>query len=192
MRQVKDMRQQLHSIEINLATEKQTVLDLKAQLQQAKEAARVAREAIEAAVAASYEHGVKDTKARLTEEVAVVCKDYCTESWRVAMDRAGVPVDFVLRRIDNIFFLEDIREIPDSDPPEKLLSTSTSVLDPIVPKGKGVDEEAQPPAKDKSSKDALTIRDVVLRAKDAESKSKAGDDYPEIDGPAKSPTKDKA
>ena len=186
------MHQQLHSIEINLATEKQTVLDLKAQLQQAKEAARVAREAIEAAVAASYEHGVKDTKARLTEEVAVVCKDYCTESWRVAMNRAGVPVDFVLRRIDNIFFLEDIREIPDSDPPEKLLSTSTSVLDPIVPKGKGVDEEAQPPAKDKSSKDALTIRDVVLRAKDAESKSKAGDDYLETDGPAKSPTKDKA
>ena len=52
------MRQQLHLTKINLTTEKQSVLDLKAQLLQAKEAARVAREAAEAAVAASYERGV--------------------------------------------------------------------------------------------------------------------------------------
>ena len=189
-RQAEDMRQQLHLTEINLATEKQAVLDLKAQLQQAKEAARVAREAAEAAVAeaavaASYEHGVKDTEARLTEEVVVVCRDYYTESW-------GVLADSKLRRIENIFFLEDIREIPNSDPPEKLVSAPTAVLDPVIPKGKGMDEEAQPSAKDKSSEDALTIRDVVSRAKDAESKSKAGDDHPETDGVAKSPTKYKA
>ena len=191
-RQAKNMRQQLHLTEINLATKKQTVLDLKAQLKQAKEATRVAREAVKAAMAASYECGVKDTEARLTVEVAVVCRDYCTESWGVAMDRAGVPTDSKLRRIENIFFPEDIREIPDSDPLEKLLSVSTAVPDPIVPEGKWVDEEAQPSAKDKSSEDALTIRDVVSWAKDAESKSKTGDDQPETDGPAKSPTKDKA
>ena len=108
------------------------------------------------------------------------------------MDRAGVPADSKLRRIENIHFLKDIREIPDSDPPEKLFSAPTAVLDPIVLEGKGVDEEAQLPTKDKSSEDALTIRDVVSRAKDAESKSKAKDDHPETDGPAKSPTKDKA
>ena len=79
-RQVEDMCQKLHVTEINLATEKQAVVDLKAQLQQAKGAARVAREAVEAAVKASYKHGVLDTMTRLTEEVAVVCKDYCTES----------------------------------------------------------------------------------------------------------------
>ena len=73
------MHQQLHLIEINLTTKKQMVSDLKAQLQQAKEAARLAREAAEATVAASYEHGVKDTEARLTEEVVVVCRDYVTE-----------------------------------------------------------------------------------------------------------------
>ena len=54
--------------------------NLKAQLLQAKEVAHLAREAAEAAVVASYEHGVRDTKARLTEEVAVVCRDYVTES----------------------------------------------------------------------------------------------------------------
>ena len=56
------------------------VSDLKAQLLQAKEAACLAKEAAEAAVAASYERGVKDTEARLTEQVAVVCRDYVTES----------------------------------------------------------------------------------------------------------------
>ena len=107
----------------------------------------MAREAAEAAMAASYERGVKDTEARLTEEVAVVCRDYCTKSWGVAMDRAGVPADSELRRIENIFFPEDIREIPDSDPLEKLLSALIAVPDLVVPEGKGADEEAQPLAK---------------------------------------------
>ena len=56
------------------------VSDLKAKLSKAKEAACVAREAAEAAVVASYERGVTDTEARLTEEVATVCRDYITMS----------------------------------------------------------------------------------------------------------------
>ena len=79
-KQVKDMRQQLHLSEINLTTEKQMVLDLKAELSKTKEVARLAREAAEVAVATSYEHGVADTEARLTEEVATVCRDYITMS----------------------------------------------------------------------------------------------------------------
>ena len=110
-KQAEDMRQQLHLSEINLATEKQMVSDLKAQLLQEKEAARLAREAVEAAVAASYERGVANNKARLTEEVAAVCRDYITVSWEVALDRAAVPADSDLRKIMNIFFPEDIREI---------------------------------------------------------------------------------
>ena len=80
-KQVEDMRQKLHITKINLATEKQAVLDLKAQLQQAEDVARVAREAAKAAVKASYERGVLDIEARLTEEVAVVYRDYYIESW---------------------------------------------------------------------------------------------------------------
>ena len=38
-RQAEDQRQKLHLIEIDLATEKQLVLDLKVKLQKAKEAA---------------------------------------------------------------------------------------------------------------------------------------------------------
>ena len=61
-------------------------MDLKAKLQKTKDAARVARDAVEAAVKAAYERGVMDLEKRLTEEVVVVCRDYCTESWGVAMD----------------------------------------------------------------------------------------------------------
>ena len=137
------MRQKLHITEINLATEKQTVLDLKVELQKAKEADQVAREAIEAAMKASYECGVQDTEARLLEEVAVVCKDNCTESWEVAMDRVGVPADSKLKRAKSIHFLKDIREILKSNPPPKqLLSTQAPLPDAEVPEGAGVGKDA--------------------------------------------------
>ena len=122
----------------------------------------MAKEAAEAAVKASYERGVLDTENRLTEEVAVVCRDYCTESWGVAMDWAGVPTDSELRRADNIFFPEDIQEILESDSPsEKLLSAQAPFPDIDVLEGAGLDKVAQPPTTDKSFEDSLTIRDVV-------------------------------
>ena len=57
----------------------------------------------------------------MVEEVVMVCRDYCTESWGVAMDRAGVPVDYELRRSKNVFFPEDIRETPSELPPHTAL-----------------------------------------------------------------------
>ena len=53
----------------------------------------MAREAVEAAVATSYDRGVRDTEVRLTEEVAAVCRNYITMSWGIALDRAAVPAD---------------------------------------------------------------------------------------------------
>ena len=128
----------------------------------------MARETAKAMVNTSYERGVANTKTQLSEEVAVVCRDYNTESWGVAMDRAGVLVDSELRRAKNIFFPEDIREILDMVPPIKQLpTTQTPLTDAEVSKGAGVGNEAQLPVKAKSSKDALTIKDVVSQAKDA-------------------------
>ena len=69
----------MHITEINLAIEKQIVLDFKEELQKAKDAARVAREVVEAMVKASYERGVWDTETCLAEEVALECRDYYTE-----------------------------------------------------------------------------------------------------------------
>ena len=49
----------------------------------------MAKEATEVVVSAFYDRGVADTKTCLAEEVVVVCKDYVTESWGVAMDQVG-------------------------------------------------------------------------------------------------------
>ena len=142
-RQIEDQRQKLHIIEINLTIEKQSVLDLKAELQKTMDAAWVARDAAEAAVKVAYERGVMDTEKRLMEEVAVVCRDYCAESWGVALDRAGVPANSKLRRAENVFFPEDIREILESDPLfGQLFPTQAPLPDAEVPEGAGVGKEA--------------------------------------------------
>ena len=192
-RQAEDQRQKLHITKINLATEKQTVLDLKAELQRTKDVARVAREAAKAMVRASYERGVGDMEAWQAEDVAVVCRDYYIESWGVAMDRARVPTNSELRRAKNIFFPEDIREIPDTVPPtEQLPTTQAPPPDAEVSKGAGVDEEAQLLMKAMPSKDAFTTRDVVPQAKDAELKSQAGNSQSEKADPKKDPPQVKA
>ena len=79
-------------------------MDLKAELEKAKDAARVAREVSEAVETASYERGVLETEIRLAKEVAGMCRDYCTGTWVEALNWAGVPTDFELRRAENIFF----------------------------------------------------------------------------------------
>ena len=78
------------------------------ELQKAKDAAWVAREASEAAEMSSYERGVQDTTMRLAKEVAGVCRDYYTEVWAEALNRARVPIDSELRKAENTFFPEDI------------------------------------------------------------------------------------
>ena len=103
--------------EIELATQRQLVLDLKVELQKAKDATRMAKEASEVAETASYKCGVMETETRLAEEVAGVYRDYCAEIWAEALNRARVPANFELRRVENVFFLEDIREVPTTLPP---------------------------------------------------------------------------
>ena len=68
----------------------------------------MAREASKAAEATSYERGVLETETRLAEEVAGVCRDYYTETWAEALNQVGIPVDSELKRIENVFFPEDI------------------------------------------------------------------------------------
>ena len=105
--------------ETNLATEKQTVLDLKATLQKAqeearlaKEAAQLAKKAFEAEKRAAYQLGAEETKARLSKELPEVCKDYFSISWAQALDIVGIPADFALRLPESVFFPPEIREIP--------------------------------------------------------------------------------
>ena len=82
----------MHVTKINLATEKQVVLDLKAALQKAEET-QLAKEAVEAEKRAAYQLGVKETQVRLAKELSEVCRDYCSVTWDKALSVAGVPTD---------------------------------------------------------------------------------------------------
>ena len=89
--QAEDHRKELYTTQLNLATEKTAVLDLKAKLQKAEEALKVAQEAATVAETSAYERGVLDTEARLTAEVTVVCRKYYAETYNQALDQAKNP-----------------------------------------------------------------------------------------------------
>ena len=57
-RQVEDIRKKLHYCEINLATEKQMVTELREELRKAREAAQLLKEATKAEKQAAYDLGV--------------------------------------------------------------------------------------------------------------------------------------
>ena len=63
--------------EINLATEKQLVKDLREEFQKVREATQLAEEAVEAEKQTAYTLGVEETQVRLTEELSVVYREYC-------------------------------------------------------------------------------------------------------------------
>ena len=63
--------------EINLATEKQLVKDLREEFQKVREATQLAKEAVEAEKQMAYTLGVEETQVRLTEELSVVYREYC-------------------------------------------------------------------------------------------------------------------
>ena len=118
--QAEDQRKQLYTTQLNLATE-QAILDLQAKLQKAEEALKVAQEAAKAAETAAYERRVLETEARLTAEVTVVCREYCVETYNQALDRAGIPMDSDLRRVEQVYYPEDLRENTTATPPPTAL-----------------------------------------------------------------------
>ena len=82
----------MHYNEINLATEKQLVTELREELKKAREAVQLVKEAAETEKQAVYTLGVEETQVRLIEELIAVCRDYCSISWGKALDAAGVPM----------------------------------------------------------------------------------------------------
>ena len=110
-KQVEDIRKELHYCDINLATEKQMVIEFREELCKAREAAQLLKEATEAEKQATYDLGVQETQSHLTEEFSAVARDYCDITWGKALDVAGVPADSVLRRPESIFYDSDIRKL---------------------------------------------------------------------------------
>ena len=75
-RQFEEVCKELHYYEINLATEKQMVTELREELRKTREATQVLKEATEADKQAAYALGVQETQGRLTEEFSAVARDY--------------------------------------------------------------------------------------------------------------------
>ena len=200
--QAKDQRKELYTTQLNLATEQAVVLDLKDKLQKAEEALKVAQEATTAVETSAYERGVLEMEARLTAEVTVVCREYCTETYNQALDQAGILADSDLRRVDQMYYLEGLRESTTAPPPptafplpppEQSLTTQEPSQGAKAPTGaekeksgavvaSQTEEKAKEKEKGKEktknkadanpSEDALTIGDMVSKAKATESKSK--------------------
>ena len=84
--QAKDQRKLLYQTKIEQATSRQLVLDQRAELQQAKKIAQLAKEAAEAEKQASYLLGVEETQIRLIEELSKMCRDYCNVTWAEALN----------------------------------------------------------------------------------------------------------
>ena len=70
------MRKQLHYTKINMATEKQLVIELCEELRKAREVAQLFKEVAEAEKQAAYTLRVQETQGRLTEEFSAVARDY--------------------------------------------------------------------------------------------------------------------
>ena len=134
-KQFEDIRKQLHYNEINLATEKQLVTELREELRKAREAVQLVKEVAEAEKQAAYTLGVEETQARLTKELYAVCRDYCDISWGKALDVARVPVDSDLRRPESIYYDLEIRElsVPDSSHPGQATQASVQPKADQVP-----------------------------------------------------------
>ena len=164
--QAEDQRKKLYSTQINLATEKQAVLDLKTamqkvedELRRVKEEAQLIREAAEAEKSAARQLGAQETEARLSEEIPEVCRDYCSISWAHALDAAGVPADSALRLPENIFYPQEIRENPDDVQvaSEQDLAVPDAILVPDMVKDPATDSTIEvPPPQPEQKEDSPT------------------------------------
>ena len=125
-KQFEEIRKQLHYTEINMATEKQLVMDLREELRKAREAAQLLKEAAEVEKQVAYMLGMEETQARLTEEFSAIVREYCDISWGKALDVAGAPADSGLRRPKSIYYDPEIRELsdPSSSLPDQVAQVS--------------------------------------------------------------------
>ena len=139
----------MYVTETSLATEKQTVLDLKAALQKAdeevrraKEEAQLIREVAKAEKKAAYQLGAEETEARLSEEIPEVCRDYCSISWAHALDAAGIPADSALRLPEKVFFPPEIQEVPDGAPEASEQAMAIPDAIPLLDKAEDLAKES--------------------------------------------------
>ena len=117
--QAEEQHQKLHYIEIELVMAKQQVVELKAELSKAKEAAQVAQAAIDAIGKKFYDLIVQETEAQLTDELVEVQTE--------ALNVVGAPTNSKWRKIEKIYYPKDLREAPEEAAP---ILTATELPSP--------------------------------------------------------------
>ena len=125
-KQFENIRKQLHYTEINLATKKQLVMELREELRKAREAAQLLKEVAKAEKQTAYTLRIEETQARLTAEFSVVARDYCDIAWGKALDVVRVPADSGLKRPKSIYYDPEIRKLsdPNSSHPKQVTQVS--------------------------------------------------------------------
>ena len=163
-RKVEEQHQKLHSTEIDLAMQKQMVVDLQAELQKAKEEVQLAKDAVKVEKKSSYQLDVEETEIRLAEELSEVCRDYCDVTWDKALTASRVPFDSVLRLPGSIYYHPQIHEISSASSPPTLAPESSR--QPLaVP-------DALPPPKISKESSRLVIKARGLREKRIRTRTK--------------------
>ena len=164
------------------------------ELQKAREAAQLAKEALEAEKQVAYALDVEETQARLTEELVEACRDYCNATWAKALNIVGFPANSEWRQQGRTYYHPDIRAIPSGLPfpstlalesSEQPLTTQAAILLLEVPQGSSLAGDQlqgaegpkdQGKGKEKKSpskvKDAAKGKDAASKAKEAEAGAK--------------------
>ena len=96
--------QKLNYTEIKLATANQQVVEL----EKAKEATWAAQVVADALGQKFYDLRVQETEARLTEELAGFCMDYCQKVSIEALNLVKVPTALEWRRVENVYCPQDL------------------------------------------------------------------------------------
>ena len=81
---------------------------MKAELEKAKDVAQTAQVTANALEHKFYDLGVKETEARLANELARVCRDFCLEVWTEASNLTEVPAALEWRKAENVYCLKDL------------------------------------------------------------------------------------
>ena len=89
----------------------------------------MAQEAAIAVETSAYDRGVLETEMRLTAKLIAVCREYCAEMYNQALDRAGIPANSDLRRTDQVYYPEDLRE--NTTPPPPLVALPLPPNEPL-------------------------------------------------------------
>ena len=63
---------------------------------------------------------MQETEARLTKKLVGVYRKYYLKVWTEALNVAGALVDSKWRKAKNVYYLKDLREVPEPAPEEAI------------------------------------------------------------------------